>query len=78
MDKIGKICYNYGVLIFKEVAMNNEEKFKFDIANFKTDYAVENMAITNDDINMLRKLNNNEITMNETINNIKKTYIQGV
>jgi hypothetical protein len=78
MDKIGKICYNYGVLIFKEVAMNNEEKFKFDIANLKTDFAVENMAITNDDINMLRKLNNNEITMNETINNIKKTYIQGV
>mgnify|MGYP006908846486 CR=1 FL=1 len=58
--------------------MNNEEKFKFDIANLKTDFAVENMAITNDDINMLRKLNNNEITMNETINNIKKTYIQGV
>lgn len=78
MDKIGKICYNYGVLIFKEVAMNNEEKFKFDIANLKTDFAVENMAITNDDINMLRRLNNNEITMNETINNIKKTYIQGV
>ena len=78
MDKIGKICYNYGVLIFKEVAMNNEEKFKFAIANLKTDFAVENMAITNDDINMLRKLNNNEITMNETINNIKKTYIQGV
>jgi hypothetical protein len=78
MDKIGKICYNNGVLIFKEVAMNNEEKFKFDIANLKTDFAVENMAITNDDINMLRKLNNNEITMNETINNIKKTYIQGV
>lgn len=78
MDKIGKICYNNGVLILKEVAMNNEEKFKFDIANLKTDFAVENMAITNDDINMLRKLNNNEITMNETINNIKKTYIQGV
>ena len=78
MDKIGKICYNNGVLIFKEVAMNNEEKFKFDIANLKTDFAVENMAITNDDINMLRRLNNNEITMNETINNIKKTYIQGV
>ncbi len=58
--------------------MNNEEKFKFDIANLKTDFAVENMAITSDDINMLRKLNNNEITMNETINNIKKTYIQGV
>jgi hypothetical protein len=78
MDKIGKICYNYSVLFLKEVAMNNEEKFKFDIANLKTDFAVENMAITNDDINMLRKLNNNEITMNETINNIKKTYIQGV
>ena len=24
--------------------MNNEEKFKFDIANLKTDFAVENMG----------------------------------
>jgi len=58
--------------------MNNEEKFRFEIANLKKDFAVENMQITNEDINMLRRINNNEVTMNEAIANIKRSFSQGV
>ena len=53
--------------------MENEEKFNYDIANLKKDFAIENMQVTNEDINMLRKYNNNEITMNDMISNIKKS-----
>ncbi len=54
--------------------MENEEKFNYDIANLKKDFAIENMQVTNEDINMLRKYNNNEITMNDMISNIKKSF----
>lgn len=53
----------------------NEEKFNFDIENIKKDFAIENMNVANEDINMLKKYNNNEVTMNEMIDNIKKTFI---
>lgn len=55
--------------------MENEEKFNYDIANLKKDFAIENLNVTNDDINMLRRYNNNEITMNEMIDDIKNSFI---
>lgn len=54
--------------------MANEEKFNYDIANLKKDFAIENMQVTNEDINMLKRYNNNEITMNDMISNIKKSF----
>lgn len=52
--------------------MNFEEKFCLDIENLKNDLAIENMIVTDEDVCMLRKYHNNEITMNQAINNIIK------
>lgn len=52
--------------------MDFEEKFKLDIENLKNDLAIEDMFITDDDISMLKKYSNNEMSMNEVISNIIK------
>ena len=52
--------------------MNFEEKFNLDIDNLKNDLAIENMFITEEDIYMLKKYSNKELTMNEAIDNIIK------
>ena len=52
--------------------MFNEDKFNFDIENLKKDLAIENMVVTDDDINLLRRYCNNEITMDDVINIIKQ------
>jgi len=57
--------------------MFNEEKFEFDIANLKKDLAIENMAVNNEDIELLKRYSNKEITMDEMINYIKQSVIQG-
>lgn len=58
--------------------MSNEEQFNFDIANLKKDLAMENMIVTNEDIDMLRRYNNNEVTMNEMIDSIKQSFTQQI
>ena len=58
--------------------MTHDEKFDFDIANLKNDLAMENMVVEQEDIDLLKKYSNNEITMNEMINIIKKDLVQGV
>ena len=58
--------------------MSKEEKFNFDIANLKNDLAMENMVVEQEDIDLLKRYSNNEITMNEMINIIKKDLVQGV
>ncbi len=52
--------------------MNFEEKFNLDIENLKNDLAIEDMFVTDEDVNMLKKYSTNEITLNEAINNIIK------
>lgn len=52
----------------------SEEKFMFDIANLKQDLGIEDMVVTNEDIDMLKRYNNNEFTMNEMIDNIKRSF----
>lgn len=52
--------------------MNLEEKFNLDVQNLKNDLAIENMFITDDDISMLKKYSNNEISMNQAIEDIIK------
>lgn len=58
--------------------MSKEEKFEFDIANLKKDLAIENMDIKNEDIELLKRYCNEEITMGEMLDIIKKSIIQGV
>ncbi len=55
--------------------MSKEEKFDFDIANLKSDLAIENMIVTEEDIVLLRRYNNNEITFSEVIDYIKDSSI---
>ena len=57
--------------------MDIEDKFSYDVANLKKDFEIENLSVSNADINMLKQLNNNEITMNDMINNIKQSFING-
>ena len=56
--------------------MTHDEKFDFDIANLKNDLAMENMVVEQEDIDLLKRYSNNEITMNEMINIIKKDLVQ--
>ncbi len=55
--------------------MSEDEKFEFDIANLRKDLAIEDMFVTNEDINLLKKYYNKEISMNEMIDYIKNTTI---
>lgn len=55
--------------------MYNEEKFKFDIDNIRNDLAMEDMVITEQDITLLKRYANEEITMPEMINIIKNSAI---
>ena len=58
--------------------MSKEEKFKFDISNLKQDFAIENMNITDSDIEILKKYSNDEISQSEMINIIKDNMLKGV
>lgn len=58
--------------------MSKEEKFNFDIANLKQDFAIENINITNSDIEILKKYSNDEISQSEMINIIKDNTLKGV
>ena len=58
--------------------MSKEEKFNFDIANLKQDFAIENMNITDSDIEILKKYSNDEISQSEMINIIKDNVLKGV
>ena len=50
--------------------ISKEEKFNFDIENLKQDFAIENMNVTDSDIEILKRYSNDEISQSEMINNI--------
>lgn len=58
--------------------MSKEDKFNFDIANLKQDFAIENINILDSDIDILKQYSNNEITMTEMINTIKEKTLKGI
>ena len=58
--------------------MSKEEKFNFDIANLKQDFAIENMNITDSDIEILKRYSNDEISQSEMINIIRDNTLKGV
>ncbi len=53
--------------------MSDEEKFEFDIANLKKDLAIEDMIVTDEDVSLLKKYFNKQITLSELINIIKNS-----
>lgn len=52
--------------------MSKEEKFNFDIDNLKQDFAIENINIQDDDLEVLKMYSQNQISMNEMIDILKK------
>lgn len=58
--------------------MSKEEKFNFDIANLKQDFAIENMNITDQDIEVLKRYSNDEISQSDMINFITSSTLKGV
>ena len=67
------LWYNKDVVFLGDID-NMFNKFDFDIENIKRDFQIENMQINASDVEMLRKYNNNEITMSDMISSIKKEY----
>ena len=53
----------------------DEKKFMFDVENLETDFAIENMPLSDIDINNLRAYSNNQITINDMIEQIKNGEI---
>lgn len=52
--------------------MLNEDKFNFDIANLRKDLAIEDMIVTDDDVALLKRYFQKEISMDDMINIIKQ------
>lgn len=73
-----KLWYNIDICVVGGFIMSQDEKFEFDIANLKKDLAMENMIVEQEDIDLLRRYSNKEITMNEMIDIIKRDLVQGV
>ncbi len=53
--------------------MDKKEKFFYDIDNIKTDFEMENMNITDEDIRLLERYSNDEISLNDMISSIKNS-----
>lgn len=48
--------------------------FEYNIENMKQDLAIENMTLTNNQIEMLKQYELGSISMNQIIDNIKNEY----
>lgn len=58
--------------------MSKEEKFEYEIANLKKELSIENIIVTEEDIELLKKYYNGEFTLFEIISLIKKAVLEGV
>lgn len=54
------------------------EKFKIDIENIKTDLAIEGMCLSQEDVDLLQRYSSREINMQQLINTIQKTTMEGI
>ena len=54
------------------------EKFKVDIENIKRDLAIEGMCLSQEDVDLLQKYSSREINMEQLINTIQKTTMEGI
>ncbi len=53
-----------------------EKKFYYDIDNIKQDLAMEDMIVTEEHVENLRRYANNEISMDDIMNKIKKDAME--
>lgn len=53
---------------------NENEKFEFNIGNMKQDFAMENMTISNEQVDMLKQFENGNISMSQILDDIKLKY----
>ena len=58
--------------------MSKEEKFEYDIENIKKDFEIEKIIIKEEDIELLKKYYNKEVSLNELISIIKESVLKGV
>lgn len=56
--------------------MYMEKKFYYDIDNIKQDLAMEDMVVTEEHVENLRRYANNEISMDDIMNKIKKDAME--
>ena len=56
----------------------SKEEINFDIANLKQDFAIENMNITDEDFDIIKRYSNDEISESEMINIITNNTLKGV
>lgn len=52
-----------------------EENFKFELENLKKDFEIESIKITNDDVYLLKRYANNEITFSELVDIVKQSNL---
>lgn len=57
--------------------MSGEEKFYFDINNIRKDMEIENMLLTDEHVDMLKRYYFKEISADELINDVKQKAIRG-
>ena len=57
--------------------MTGEEKFYFDINNIKKDMEIEEMFLTSNHEEMLKRYYNKEITANDLIEDVRQKIIRG-
>ena len=54
----------------------DEKKFIFDVENLKTDFAIENMPLNENDISNLRAYTDNQITINDMVEQLRNGEIK--
>lgn len=52
-----------------------ESNFNFELENLKRDFEIESIALTNNDIGLLKRYANEEITFNELVDIVKKSNL---
>ena len=53
--------------------MSKDEKFNYDIENLRKDLEIEKMYITDEEVDLIKRYSNSEITMDEAIVFIKES-----
>lgn len=56
--------------------MYMEKKFYYDIDNIKQDLAMENMMVTDEHVENLKRYANNEISMDDIMEQIRKDAME--
>lgn len=52
-----------------------EDNFNFELENLRKDFEIENINLTNNDIGLLKRYANEEITFNELVDIVKKSNL---